>query len=200
MPFNPQDHYFHKAKKEWYQARSAFKLEEIQEKFHIFDKKTQYVVDVGCAPWSWLQYTTKLLQRLNVKSYHLLWFDIKAMQIQLPHTTTYQQDITDQEQVGKILDQHHFDMIDVIQSDMAPNTIGLQDIDAIRSFWLLESTLWMYKTRLKPDGKFVIKVFMGPWFEEFVADLKQHFWAKTIKIFKPKSCRSQSKEIYIVRV
>ncbi len=199
MAFKP-DHYTHKAKKEGYQARSIFKLEEIQNKFHIFSKDTKKVVDIGCAPWSWLQYTSKLLHKLRSPYYELVGFDIKAMEIQIPNTTTYQQDITDKKTVWSILSEHHFDKIDVIQSDMAPNTIGLQDIDAIRAFWLLEETLRLYKNKLAPDGKFVIKVFMGPWFEEFVADLKQHFWGKAIKVFKPKSCRSESKEIYIVKI
>ncbi|PID34595.1 MAG: 50S rRNA methyltransferase, partial [candidate division SR1 bacterium] len=190
----------HKAKKEGYQARSIFKLEEIQNKFNIFSKDTKKIVDIGCAPGSWLQYTNKLLNKLRVPYYELIGFDIKTMEIQIPNTTTYQQDITEQEKVAEILNQHNFDQIDLIQSDMAPNTIGMQDIDAIRSFALLEETLRIYKTKLAPNGKFVIKVFMGPGFEEFVADLKQHFGSKSIKIFKPKSCRSESKEIYIVKI
>lgn len=199
MAFKP-DHYNQKAKKEGYQARSIFKLEEIQNKFHIFSKETTKIIDIGCAPGSWLQYTSKLLNKLRVPYYQLLGFDIKSMHIQIPNTTTYQQDITDQEAIAKILQDHNFDNIDLIQSDMAPDTIWFQDIDAIRSFWLLEETLRIYKTKLSPNGKFVIKVFMWPWFEEFVADLKQYFWGKAIKIFKPKSCRSESKEIYIVKV
>ncbi len=161
MAFRP-DHYTHKAKKEGYQARSIFKLEEIQNKFNIFSKDTTKIIDIGCAPGSRLQYTNKLLNKMRVPYYQLLGFDIKAMEIQIPNTTTYQQDITEQEKVAEILNHHNFDQIDLIQSDMAPNTIGLQDIDAIRSFALLEETLRIYKTKLAPNGKFVIKVFMGP--------------------------------------
>lgn len=199
MAFKP-DHYTRKAKKEWYEARSAFKLEEIQKKFNIFNKDTKNIIDIGCAPWSWLQYTSELLYKLRAKRYQLVGFDLKAVDIKINNTTTYQQDITEKERVAEILEQHGIDKIDVIQSDMAPNTIWLQDIDAIRAFWLLEETLWIYKEKLAPNGKFVIKVFMWPWFEEFIADLKQHFWGKAIKIFKPKSCRSESKEIYVIKI
>jgi 23S rRNA (uridine2552-2'-O)-methyltransferase len=62
--FNPQDFYFKKAKKEGYKARSIFKLEEIDKKFHFFDKrKTVNVLDIGCAPGSWLQYVSKVTNR-----------------------------------------------------------------------------------------------------------------------------------------
>ncbi len=83
---------------------------------------------------------------------------------------------------------------------MAPNTIGLKDIDAMRAIDLLEQTYWIYDELLDENGSFVIKIFMGPWFEEFVAKMKKRFWGKNIKVFKPISCRSQSKETYIIKL
>lgn len=70
------------------------------------------------------------------------------------------QDITEQEKVYSILSQHQLFQFDFIQSDIAPNTIGLKDIDAMRSIDLLEQTYWMYDELLRDDGTFVIKVFM----------------------------------------
>lgn len=72
------------------------------------------------------------------------------------------QDITQHAAVEKIFKQHKVSKFDLIQSDMAPNTMGLKDFDAMRSIGLLEQTLRIYKEFLKPDGKFVIKIFMGP--------------------------------------
>ena len=83
---------------------------------------------------------------------------------------------------------------------MAPNTIGLKDIDAIRLFDLLEQSLRIYQEYLNPEGKFAIKVFMGPGFEEFIKNMKKIFGGKSIKAFKPKASRKESKEIYIVKV
>lgn len=200
MIYDPFDYYNKKAKKQWYKARSAFKLEEIQDKFKIFDKKTKKVLDIWCCPGSWLQYSSSLLTKLWVKDFHQVWFDIKDVDISIPNTNTYKQDITEKDEVQKILQKHNFDKIDLIQSDLAPNTIWFKNIDAIRSFAILEETLWIYKELLKPDWKFVIKLFMWPGFDEFIADLKQHFGAKKIKIFKPKSCRSISKEIYVIKI
>ena len=70
------------------------------------------------------------------------------------------QDITEQEKVHSILNQHQLSQFDFIQSDIAPNTIGLKDIDAMRSIDLLEQTYWMYDELLRDDGTFVIKIFM----------------------------------------
>lgn len=198
--YNPYDFYFKKAKKEWYKARSAFKLEEIQEKFFLIRKTTKRVLDIGCAPWSWLQYTIGQLKKINVKDYSVIGFDLKEVDLHLPDLRTYVQDVTQREEVKAILDHHQIEKFDFIQSDMAPNTIGLKDIDAMRAIDLLEQTYWIYDQLLDENGSFVIKVFMGPGFEEFVAKMKKRFWGKNIKVFKPISCRSQSKETYIIKL
>ena len=70
------------------------------------------------------------------------------------------QDITEQEKVYSILSQHQLSQFDFIQSDIAPNTIGLKDIDAMKSIDLLEQTYWIYDELLRDDGAFVIKIFM----------------------------------------
>lgn len=207
--YNPYDFYFNKAKQEWYKARSAFKLEEIQEKFKIIDKDTHKVLDIGCAPWSWMQYTHSLLQKMNVKDFSIVWFDLKESTVNLSNVHAYAQDITEIDKVEKILDKEWItpydpevknSWVDFIQSDMAPNTVWHKSVDALRSVGLLEETLRIYKKYLKPNWRFAIKIFMWPWFQEFVADLKQTFGWKNIKVFKPKACRAISKETYIVKV
>jgi 23S rRNA (uridine2552-2'-O)-methyltransferase len=64
----------------------------------------------------------------------------------------------------------------------------------------VEETLWMYEKYLAPEGKFCIKIFMGPWFDAYVARMKQLFGGKNIKVFKPHSSRKESKETYIIKV
>lgn len=198
--YNPYDFYFKKAKKEWYKARSAFKLEELQEKFHLITPQTKTILDIGCAPWSWMQYTISQLQKMKVQNYQLIGFDLKQVEINLPWMFAYQQDITEKEKVDEILKNHHIEQVDFIQSDMAPNTIGHKDTDAVRSIALLEETLRVYEKYLKPDGKFCTKIFMGPGFDEYVAEMKRRYGGKNIKVFKPKSCRKESKETYVIRV
>ena len=88
---------------------------------------------------------------------------------------TYVQDITEQDKVNAIFAEHGIEQVDFIQSDMAPNTIGDKETDAIRSIGLLEQTLRVYDRYLKPDGKFCTKIFMGPGFDEYVANLKKKY-------------------------
>jgi 23S rRNA (uridine2552-2'-O)-methyltransferase len=88
---------------------------------------------------------------------------------------TYVQDITEQDKVNAIFAENEIEQVDFIQSDMAPNTIGDKETDAIRSIGLLEQTLRVYDKYLKPDGKFCTKIFMGPGFDEYVANLKKKY-------------------------
>lgn len=202
MTYNPYDYYFNKAKQEWYKARSAFKLEEIQDKFKVINKDTKTILDIGCAPGSWMQYSYTLLNKYDAQNFQIIWFDLLDSTVNLPNVFHYTQDVTNIPQVDQILQSHNIApaSVDFIQSDMAPNTVGHKSVDSIRSIWLLEDTHWIYKKYLKPDWKFVIKIFMWPGFQEFVAQLKEDFGSKNIKIFKPKACRSISKETYIIKI
>lgn len=197
--FDFQDHYFKKAKKEGYKARSAFKLEEIQEKFHLFDKYTKTVMDIGCAPGSRIQYAVNIMKKNHITDYKILGIDIQDVNLNLPGVVAYKADIQDVEHIKAILAENNIQKVDLIQSDMAPNTIGVKDVDAMRLFELLEYVKPILKNLLKPEGKFVIKVFMGPGFEEFVKEMKNIFWGKHIKTLKPAACRKESKEIYVIK-
>ena len=198
--FQFQDHYFKQAKKEWYKARSAFKLDEIQKKFHLFDKNTKTIMDIGCAPWSWIQYAVNFINKNHISDYKILGVDIQDVNINLPGVKAYKADIQDVDHIKEILAENKIEKVDLIQSDMAPNTIGVKDIDAIRLFELLEYVKPIIKNLLKPDGKFVIKLFMWPWFEEFIKEMKDTFGGKHIKTLKPDACRKESKEIYIIKI
>ncbi len=192
--FNPQDHYFHKAKQDGYLARSAYKLEEIDKKFGIFWPKKKSVLDIGCAPGSRVQY----IRRNTTAS--IIWFDLKTIDLILPDTYLYTQDITDTKGVQEHLDRHRISSFDVILSDMAPDTVGDSATDALRSTMLIRDTMWLYDRYLSPRWTFVIKIFMGPWFEELLTELRSRYGIKSIKTYKPKACRDSSKETYIIKV
>jgi len=194
--FNPQDFYFKKAKKEGYKARSVFKLEEINKKFKLFDRKSKLnVLDIGCAPGSWVQYLSKVLSDRS----KIIWLDLKKAELKEKNVFCYEQDATKLDEVEAILKKHQIEKLDLITSDMAPNTIWFKDIDSIRSLELIKSTLPLYDKFLKEDGKFVIKIFMWPWFDEIIKELKNKYWWKHIKTFKPEAVRKISKEIYIIK-
>ena len=209
--FQVQDHYFKQAKRDGFVARSAYKLEEIDKKFHIFWPEVRTVIGIGCAPGSRLQYVS---QHLRHPRSRIIWFDLKKVDIQYPKVTTYQQDVTEKEKVKSILSDElsvsealwsdstvfPWVVVDCIISDMAPDTLWDKSTDALRSINLIYDTMRMYQELLKPQGKFVIKVFMWPGFEEFVRYCRDIWWAQHIKVFKPKSCRSMSKETYVIKI
>jgi len=194
--FNPKDFYFKKAKKEGYKARSVFKLEEIDKKYNLFNpKKDLNVLDIWCAPWSWVQY----IDKVTSKNSKIIWVDLKPTTINLPKVKCYVQDATNLEKMEKILKENNIEKLDIITSDMAPNTIWFKDIDAIRSINLVKSTLPIYEKFLKENWRFVIKVFMWPGFDELIQELKKKYGWKSIKTFKPQAVRKISKEIYIIK-
>ncbi len=201
------DYYTNKARTDNILARSYYKLQEIDAKFQLFDPAiTRTVIDIWAAPWSWLQYCNHFFESLTDQKKAqqpplAVWFDLKQIQLSLPYIHTFQQDITEIEAVKNILQLLHLEheSVDCIISDMAPDTIGMKDIDALRSVGLIEKTLWMYEYYLKPWWKFALKVFMGPWFDELVRSLKEQYGHAAIQTFKPKSCRKTSKETYIVK-
>jgi len=184
-----QDHYTRKAKKEQYPARSVYKLQEIQQKFKLL-RPGQRVLDLGCAPGSWLMYAAKLV---GVQG-QVVGVDLKPLTGKLPANAVAH--------VGDVFDEaadfwsRVNDPFDLVLSDMAPNTTGSGSVDAARSFYLCEAALAVARKRLVAGGGFVCKIFQGEEFEQLAGAVKDVF--KQHKIFKPQSCRKASKEIYIV--
>ena len=140
------------------------------------------------------------MNKNHIAEYKILGVDIQDVNLNLPGVKTYKADIQDVNHIKSILAENNIEKVDLIQSDMAPNTIGVKDVDAMRLFELLEYVKPILKTLLKPEGKFVIKVFMGPGFEEFVKEMKDIFGGKHIKTLKPDACRKESKEIYVIKI
>lgn len=184
-----EDHYTRKAKEEKYPARSVYKLQEIQRKFTII-KKGDNVLDLGCSPGSWLLYAGELAGAAG----RVTGVDLKKVTITLPQNTrAYVGDILALEtEVSEALGRE----LDVVLSDMAPATTGMKSVDAARSYELCSMALDVALDRLAPGGSFVCKIFQGDEFGEFTDRVKDKF--NKHKIFKPESCRKQSKEIYII--
>ena len=183
------DHLTHRAKAENYPARSVYKLMEIQKKFRVL-KKGDTVLDLGCAPGSWLIYVAKTVG--NAGRAHGI--DLKAVEVTLPgNAVAHVGDIFDMDENIAAPEGKSYD---AVLSDMAPATTGRKDIDALRSQALCEAALSKALELLGPGGHFVCKIFQGGEFKVFEKEVQQHF--KQHKIFKPESCRKSSKEIYII--
>jgi 23S rRNA (uridine2552-2'-O)-methyltransferase len=181
-----QDHYSRQAKKDRYPARSVYKLSEIQQKHRLINKGDK-ILDLGCAPGSWLLYAAKLTGDRG----RVMGIDLKPVKIQAaPNIEIINADVfaLDAGQLGNDFN--------VVMSDMAPATTGHKAVDAARSAGLCEAALAIAQSVMLPGGSFVCKIFQGPDFNQFVNAVRAGFDKQ--KIFKPKSSRKASKEIFII--
>ena len=183
-----RDIYVRQSQVDGYRARSAYKLIEIDEKFKIL-KNGISVIDLGASPGSWSQYISR-----TVKSGRLVSIDIKGME-EIENTIQIKGDFTSKDSQEKIK-SYFRSKVDVVLSDMAVNTTGIKDIDAIYTGELCKEAMLFSKEILVKEGRFVAKVFLGTSFNEIVADAKTIF--KEVKVFKPKSSRKDSKESFII--
>ncbi|MDC1279992.1 RlmE family RNA methyltransferase [Pelagibacteraceae bacterium] len=183
-----RDIYVRKSQVDGYRARSAYKLIEINEKFKIF-KNGNSIIDLGASPGSWSQYVVK-----TVKNVRLVSIDLKKMEA-IKNTVQIQGDFTEENSKQKIR-SFFKSKVDVIISDMAVNTTGIKNIDAIYTGELAIESICFSKEMLAKEGRFISKIFLGSSFNEIVALGKKFF--KEVKIFKPKSSRKESKESFII--
>ncbi|PIS12042.1 MAG: 50S rRNA methyltransferase [Bdellovibrio sp. CG10_big_fil_rev_8_21_14_0_10_47_8] len=191
MAFNPKDHYYKKAKKENFAARSVFKLEEIDRKFHLL-KAGQNILDLGASPGSWSQYASKKVGSTG----RILGVDLSPMTVELSNATFIQADLRDLK-LAEIFEQHGFDPIfDLVLSDMAPKTTGIRFTDQARSMELCELALDVARQFLKPRGHFVCKLFHSDDFNKLRDEIKKSF--DRFEAMKPDSTRKISKEIFLI--
>ena len=183
-----RDIYVRQSQVDGYRARSAYKLIEIDEKFKIF-KNGISVIDLGASPGSWSQYIARM-----VKSGRLVSIDLKNMEA-IENIIQIKGDFTDLESQEKIKGLFK-SKVDVVVSDMAVNTTGIKDIDAIYTGELAMEAMNFSREMLVKEGRFVSKIFLGSSFNEIVALGKKIF--KEVKVFKPKSSRKESKESFII--
>lgn len=186
-----RDHYFLKAKQENYPARSVYKLKEMDLQFKIF-KKGMKVLDLGAAPGSW---SLGAAEKVGEQGLIIAADILKTNTVFSKQVFFFQEDVFNRtpEFEAKLLEYSPFD---VIMSDMAPNTTGHKFTDQARSLNLCEAALDVAKLHLKVDGTFIVKIFMGPDVQNFFIQLRSLFL--NVKIFKPKSSRVASKEIFQV--
>ena len=183
-----RDIYVKQSKIEGYRSRAVYKLQEINKKFKIL-KNGIRLVDLGAAPGSWSQFVSK-----NFKNTKIVSIDLKEMK-EINDIHQIVGDFTNDHQKNKIIE--YFDgKIDAVISDMAVNTTGNKSIDSIVTGELSIEALNFSTQTLKKQGYFASKIFMGPSFNEIVANAKKKF--KNVNVFKPPASRKDSKESFII--
>ena len=188
-----EDHYSRRAKKEQFPARSVYKLKEIQRKYKII-KKGDRILDLGCFPGSWLLYAADLTGEKG----EIVGIDLKPLSKSVlskvpSNVRIYTGDVLciDDELIRSVGKDFN-----IVISDMAPDTTGNKNVDAVRSFNLCQAALRIAKDLLVDGGSFICKIFQGEDFKEFIDSIKLSF--NKHKIFKPQSSRKLSKEIYVI--
>ena len=191
MTFKVKDHYFHKAKKENFLARSVYKLEEIDERYKILRKGDQ-VMDLGYHPGSWIQYTSEKVGNTG----KVVGSDIKPINTKLLNLSNVRLFDKDVFTIENLTELDVTDQFDVVLSDMAPNTTGIQSVDQARSLNLVEMVFSLLPKFLKPGGHLVIKVFESNDAQVFLKNNKKSF--EEFHYLRPKSVRSVSKEFFVI--
>jgi 23S rRNA (uridine2552-2'-O)-methyltransferase len=184
-----QDHYFKRAKREGYAARSAFKLEEIDRRHRLL-RPGMRVLDLGCAPGSWLQYAA---QRVGAQG-HVLGVDLQPVTVPLPpQARALQADAFETAPEALLAGVGRFD---AVVSDMAPKTTGIPSADAARSAELVLRALALAQAVLKPGGVLLAKAFQGGRMDELRGELARHF--ARVSLEKPKASRPESVEVFLL--
>lgn len=186
------DPYINEAEKAGYRSRAAFKLKEIDEKLGGFLKKDMVVVDLGAAPGGWCQIAAEKGCK-KIVAIDLLEID------EIAGVDFVQMDFMDDEAPDVLKDMIGGDgLVDVVLSDMAPNTTGHKQTDHLRIMAVVEAGYYFALEVLKPDGVYVAKVLQGGAQNTLLAEMKKHF--KTIKHIKPPASRKESAEQYLVAI
>ena len=184
------DVYVKRAKQEGFRARSVYKLMEINERYKII-KSNMFVVDLGAAPGGWSEYVVKLVGNKG-KVFALDILPIRP----ISGVEFIQGDFTKDEAAKNLYNLLHGKKIDVVLSDMAPNLSGVKVVDQMLAVELAKKALDFSCMVLKCGGAFLVKVFHGVGFDDFLKSLRQNF--NEVKVIKPDASRARSSEVFLL--
>lgn len=185
-----QDEYVKLAQVQGWRSRAVFKLKEIQEKDKII-RPGMNVIDLGAAPGGWSQYVRTVLGKKD----RVVALDILPME-PIENVDFIQGDFREESVLNELYQLLNGAPIDVVLSDMAPNSSGNKGIDLPRSIYLGELALDTARTVLSKNGTFLVKLFQGAGFDTLHQDIRQSFAQVVIR--KPKASRARSNEVYIL--
>ena len=184
-----RDHYYRMAKLENYRSRASYKLKQINQKFHLI-RSGDRVIDLGSSPGGWSQVAAELVGENGA----VISVDIDPMK-PIKGVKFIQGDMLLQETVDKVVAIAE-GKVDAVISDMSPNISGHYSYDQARSVELAEMAVMTAEKLLKPGGNFVVKVFQGDMFPDYLKIVRQRF--AMVKVYSPKASRAASSEVYVV--
>jgi 23S rRNA (uridine2552-2'-O)-methyltransferase len=188
---NYRDHFFKRAKKEQYPARSVYKLKEMDKRFGLLTPGAR-VLDLGAAPGSWTLYAAGRVGDTGL----VIAVDLQELTVELPpNVIAFQDDVFQpSEALAQAIQERG--PFDLVISDMAPKTSGVKFADQARSFDLAVEALALARKSLIKGGHFVVKIFEGPDTPALLAEMRREF--ARVKPYKPKSSRAESKEMFFL--
>lgn len=184
------DHYVQRAKAEGYRSRASFKLMEIDDRDRLF-RPDEIVVDLGAAPGGWSQVA---VQRMKGRG-RVIALDLLEMD-PVGGVDFIQGDFRDEDVLQKLETTLAGVSVGLVLSDMAPNMSGILVTDQARVMHLAELGLEFSRNWLKPEGVFLVKVFHGYGYEDFVREMRAAF--RTVSSRKPDASRDRSTEVYLL--
>lgn len=184
------DKYVQQTQKKGLRSRASFKLDAIHQSDKLF-KSGMTIVDLGAAPGGWSQYVVTQIGSTG----RIVACDILPMD-PIVGVDFLQGDFRDEFVLKALLELVGESKVQVVMSDMAPNMSGTSAVDIPRSMYLVELALEMCRDVLASDGSFLVKVFQGDGFNEYLREIRSLF--TKVKIRKPDASRTRSREVYIV--
>lgn len=184
------DPYVKQAQKDGYRSRASYKLLDIQEKDRIL-RNGMTVIDLGAAPGGWSQVVSRVIGEKG----RLIASDILPMDT-IVDVTFIQGDFTEDAVFEELLAAVNNQPVDLVISDMAPNMTGMRSVDQVKAMFLCELALDFASKVLRPGGDFLIKIFQGEGFDNYLQEVRQAF--EKVQMRKPSSSRDRSREQYLL--
>jgi 23S rRNA (uridine2552-2'-O)-methyltransferase len=185
-----RDYYRRRAQKEGYRSRAAYKLIQINSKYHIF-RRAQMVIDLGCFPGGWLEVASESVGRGG----RVFGIDLRPCEVDVENCETVRGDARDDLILGQAL-RYLGGKADVVLSDISPNLSGVWELDHMVQASTSSEILDNLHTILKEEGVLVMKVFQGEESENLRRKAKSLF--RRLEISKPDASRKESSEVYFV--
>lgn len=194
QPFVVKDKFYHKAKQDGFRARSAYKLIEIQEKYNLIESDMD-ICDVWAAPWSFIQYTKRIIKDTG----KIVWIDLKPiLKYSQPNINTIVHDIFELDTLRPKVEEFiwEWNQFDLVLSDIWPNTTGRSEVDQYNSVLLNIKIVEFSDVFLKKWWNLLLKVFKWEDFYEIKEAVEKNF--ERFTEFKPLATRDRSFEVYII--
>ncbi len=186
------DPFVRRANSEGWRSRAVFKLQEIDEKYHLL-QAGMIVVDLGAAPGSWSQYAA---QRAGPRG-KVIAIDLLDME-SIENVSFLRGDFTQPESYASLCAMAGQNKVDLVLCDMAPNISGISGVDQPRVMHLAEQVADFSTVVLASSGSLLIKLFQGAGFDDYIKMLRSRF--SKVLIRKPKASRPKSREVYALAI